>query len=101
MTTAQKLILSMVGAFLLPATLHLQMHLHDPVWGGEFWLGALLAGLYPVAAYLVGFYQINPANQPRTPEALISAVQASAIPRDAKAIAAEAIGTAITTGGDK
>lgn len=97
MTTFQKMALSIAGVFLGGATSFYQVHLNDDPMTVRFWIGLVMAGLAPVGGYLLGFYQLNPVNQPHTPEALLEAIRKSDISPTAKRASAAAIGRVVVS----
>lgn len=74
-----KLVMSVLGVFLVGVT---TLYSTTP---NATWIALVMAGLSAVGPYLLGYWQVNPRNQPRTPVALLESVHASTISPEAKA----------------
>jgi len=80
-----KLVCSVLGTFLAGATTAYNIDHNTTI------LAIVMAGLASVGPYLLGYYQVNPRNQPRTAEQLLESVHASDLPGDLKARLAPAL----------
>ncbi len=74
MDTKSKIVLSILGSLIVGASQYYSAHSGD-VMDIRFWLGLLFASLAPVGTYLMGFYQLNPGNQPKTKEQFLDAIK--------------------------
>jgi hypothetical protein len=58
--------------------------------GNVDWIALFFAAVTPVATYAAGFYQLNPSNQPKTKDQIITAIDNSGN-KDLRAEVREAI----------